>query len=138
MLTVADLPERIRSRIAIVEHGGCWVWQGWKNDDGYGYVHWEGRDQPVHRVVFKLLVGPIAEELDHRCRNRACCNPADCEQVTHAENQRRLSAAQTSCRRSGHDWTNPANVRVRRNGRRYCGECARQDSRARYSSRSAA
>jgi hypothetical protein len=137
-LTITDLPERIASRIVVDEHG-CWVWQGWKNSGGYGYVRWDGRDQPIHRVVFQLTGGVILDdaELDHRCRNRACCRPKCLEPVSHAENQRRLSAAQISCRRAGHDWSNPRNVARHTNGRRYCAECAREGQRRRYAARKA-
>lgn len=46
----------------------------------------------AHRVAYELWVGPIPEgmELDHRCKVRACINPAHLEPVTHAENMRRL------------------------------------------------
>lgn len=113
-------------------------WTGWHNDDGYGYVRWDGRDQPVHRVVWVLLVAPIPAgyEVDHLCRVRDCV--LHLELVTHAENQRRLSRAQTACRRANHDWTDPRNVRVRPNGRRYCAECDRINLRARYAARKAA
>jgi hypothetical protein len=133
-LTVTDLLANTR------EVDGCLIWQGWKNDDGYGYVRFEGRDQPVHRVAYLLAVGPIPDghEVDHRCQQRACLRVEDLEAVTHAENQRRIAARQMSCRRAGHDWTNPRNVRVRRNGRRYCAECDRQDQRARRHNRRAA
>lgn len=106
----------------------CLDWNGWTNDDGYAYVRHDGRDQPAHRVVYELAVGPIppGHEIDHTCRRRCCIRPAHLEAVTHAENQRRMSAAQTSCRRAAHDWTDPRNVRVRRDGRRYCAECDRQ------------
>ena len=38
-----------------------------------------------------MVVGPIPDgcELDHLCRNRACCNPDHLEPVTHLENVRR-------------------------------------------------
>lgn len=60
------------------------------------------------------------------------------EAVTHAENMRRLSQAQTSCRKAGHDWTDPNNVYIRSNGSRCCAECSRIDLRGRYAARKAA
>lgn len=39
----------------------------------------------------------------------------------------------TACRREGHDWTDPRNVRTRPNGRRYCAECDRIAHRAKRS-----
>lgn len=42
---------------------------------GYGEVRWQGRDHPVHRLVWELTFGPIPETQDvlHRCDNRRCC-----------------------------------------------------------------
>lgn len=133
-LTVPELLSRINAAAS------CWTWDGWHNDAGYPYVRYEGRDQPAHRVVYKLLVGPIPEglELDHLCVNPACVRPAHQEPVTHAENMRRIASRQTSCRREGHDWTDPRNVRTRPNGRRYCAECDRINLRQRYAARKAA
>lgn len=34
------------------------------------------------------------------------------------------------CRRPGHEWSDPANVRVRQNGRQVCAACDRERSRA--------
>lgn len=126
--TVTDLLARV------VWRADCAVWTGWTNDDGYGYVHSDGRDQPVHRVMYQLVNGPLAAglEIDHVCQNRACINIDHLEPVTHAENQRRIALRQTSCRRAGHDWTDPRNVRVRPDGRRYCAECDRIAQRARH------
>jgi hypothetical protein len=147
MLTVTDLPSRIAARIN--ESGPlppdpftpietpCWLWTGWHNDQGYGYLYWQGRDQPAHRVIHELLTGqPLAGfDRDHLCRIVSCVRPDHGERVPHAENQRRLSLHQVACRRAGHDWTNPNNVRVRPNGRRYCAECDRISLRARYAAR---
>jgi hypothetical protein len=68
--------------------------------------------------------------IDHLCCNTLCVNAAHLEAVTHEENTRRAGARQTSCRRQGHDWTQPMNVRTRRNGLRYCAECDREASRS--------
>lgn len=113
--------------------GDCFEWTGWKNDDGYGYVRFEGKDRPVHRVAYALFIGsiPPGMEIDHLCQDRSCINPGHLEAVTHAENQRRIASRQTRCRRMGHDWTIPSNVRIRPNGRRWCAECDRIAQRAR-------
>lgn len=102
------------------------MWRGWHNNLGYGYVRWQGRDRPVHRVVMEEL-GRVeqGQDVDHLCRNVGCCNPDHLEGVSHRENIRRGRAGtKTSCK-IGHDWTNPSNVYVRRDGRRWCAECAR-------------
>lgn len=123
------------ARSTVLGPTGCLEWTGWCNDDGYGYVRFEGRDQPAHRVAYLLTVGPIPDglELDHTCQNPRCILVEHLEPVTHAENQRRIAARQTACRREGHDWTDPRNVRTRPNGRRYCAECDRIAHRAKRS-----
>jgi hypothetical protein len=138
MLTLTDLPEKIASRIDIrIEH---WLWTGWANSDGYHYVRHDGRDQPAYRVVWEITVGPIPDglELDHLCQTPLCVRPDHLEPVTHAENQARIRTRQKSCRRAGHDWTDPGNVRTRPNGRRYCAECDRLSQRARYAAKAVA
>lgn len=146
-VTVTDLPADLAGRIDV--HGGlpaaplrpvdgeCWLFASWRNSAGYPYLHRDGRDQPAHRIVYAAATGTdlAGLDLDHVCRNVACVNPGHEEPVTHAENQRRLGQAQTACRRAGHDWTDPRNVRTRRTGGRYCAECDRIDQRARHAAR---
>lgn len=137
-MNVKDLPDRIAEKIE--PRDGHWIWTGWANDAGYPYVRFEGRDQPAYRVVYTLLIGAIPDgmELDHTCVTPMCVWPAHTEPVTHAENQARIRERFTACRRAGHDWTDPSNVRTRKNGHRYCAECDRIDQRRRYAERNAA
>jgi len=67
---------------------GCWEWLAYKNSDGYGTFRVDGRMVLAHRWAYEHLVGPIPPELecDHRCRNRACVNPAHLQLVSHKEN----------------------------------------------------
>ena len=120
------LPERIASRVEVVP-SGCWVWRGWRNNLGYGYTRWEGRDRPVHRLFMEWL-GRVrdGEDVDHLCGNPSCCNPLHLEGVAHRENIRRGRAAQKVACKFGHDWTDARNVYVRRDGRRWCAACARE------------
>lgn len=94
-----------------VEH--CWVWKKGKNPLGYGQLRLSRTEKvQAHRYVYELIKGPIPEglELDHLCRNRACCNPEHLEPVTHRINILRgesplaVNARKTHCV-NGHPFT---------------------------------
>lgn len=121
-MIAADLPERIARRIES-NADGCWLWTGQTNNRGYGITSWDGRKTCAHRVVYRLLVGPIPDglELDHLCRARLCLNPAHLEPVTHRVNVRRGgNTVKTTCLR-GHPFTAENTYRWR--GARYCRTC---------------
>lgn len=71
--------------------GDCWVWTAGRDAKGYGRVRWNGENRLAYRVAWQLLVGPVPDglQIDHLCRNPACCNPAHLEPVTMQENIRR-------------------------------------------------
>lgn len=89
--SLADLDDRLRSRIGVDLGTGCWHWLGTRTSKGYGVVGWGGVSSGAHRAVWRELVGEIPDGLvlDHLCRVRDCCNPAHLEPVTPAENSRR-------------------------------------------------
>lgn len=66
---------------------GCWVWQGYRDRNGYGRhrVEW------AHRWSYEHHVGPIPpeHEIDHLCSNPPCVNPDHLEPVTRVEHVRR-------------------------------------------------
>jgi hypothetical protein len=116
---------------------GCWEFTGCKCF-GYGYIRWDGKQKRTHRVMYELLVGPIpvGTELDHLCRNRACCRPDHLEVVTTKENLRRgvgwagQNAQKTHCV-NGHEFT-PENTYQQKGGwagGRGCIECRKRISR---------
>ena len=120
---------------------GCWTWNGYRNDKGYGHVKIDRRWLPVHRYCYEHAVGPIPTglQIDHLCRNRACVRPTHMEAVTLVENIRRGLAgvrggerqrAKTHCPQ-GHLY-NEQNTYVKKSSYRACRTCHRESEFRRY------
>lgn len=138
-------PERVIARIEarIDKSTDCWTWTGPTVSGGYGRVTWSVAPgkliwRSTHRVMYRHLVGDIPEglDLDHLCRNRACCNPEHLEPVTRQVNLLRgdtipaRRAAVTECP-AGHPYEGE-NLMIDTLGRRGCRECVRAKNRAYY------
>lgn len=133
------VPQRLWDKLALVAgplDTPCAEWQACRHPDGYGKTILHRRYRYAHAALYELLVGPVPAglELDHLCRNRACCNPLHLEPVTGrvnrargigAELTRARGAAVTHCLR-GHEYTpeNTYDYRDRGKGRS-CRECKR-------------
>lgn len=89
--------DRILSRTK--REGDCLIWtgptSGTGRGGGYGRMCLSGQTVAVHRVVYTHYFGyvPGKKQIDHKCRNRLCLNPAHLEMVTHKENQKRRAEA---------------------------------------------
>lgn len=114
---------------------GCWRWTGTIHELGYGRMSVGNRLRYAHVVSYELFVGTVPEgmELDHKCRNRDCVNPAHLEPVTHQENIRRGAAGAlrifvTHCPR-GHLYAGENVYFYPGRNARQCRECRRVSNR---------
>lgn len=86
---------RIMRKVRVDLDTRCWIYSGAVHANGYGATRWNGRAYKTHRLTYLWLRGQVADglDLDHLCRNRACCNPFHLEPVTRSENLRRGAVA---------------------------------------------
>lgn len=116
---------------------GCWEWAKTLNEDGYGRFWIGKRGVSAHRLAYFLAHGqpPVSADIDHRCRNRKCVNPAHLRPLTRkmniliGEGMAARNAAKTHCKRN-HEFT-PANTILRKTGRT-CRTCLRASQLAYY------
>jgi len=88
----------------------------------------------THRLLYVMIGGDAeGKDLDHLCRNRACCNPEHLEPVTHAVNTQRgnggaVNRAKTHCV-NGHPFSGK-NLWMKNNGQRKCRACMTVEQKA--------
>ncbi len=77
-----------------VDVNGCWIWQGSKDQFGYGIFYYQQSSHRAHRIAYHLTKGAITDRkvIDHVCRNKSCINPEHLEMVTQLENIIRAEA----------------------------------------------
>lgn len=62
----------------VVKTETCWIWNGTKDLDGYGMIHYGKRKQlKAHRASWIIFYGEFDKKLlvCHKCDNPSCVNP---------------------------------------------------------------
>ena len=106
---------------------GCWEWTA-STSNGYGLIDVDGRMRLAHRLAWEMTTGPIPEgmDVDHRCGNHACVNPAHLRIATRSQNgqHRTVTNKNNTSGVRGVSWAKHANAWVayaQLNGRRHHG-----------------
>ena len=62
----------------------CWIWCGRIDTEGYGECKYNGAKRFTHRIAYAWRTGkaPANRVIDHKCQQRACCNPAHLRAMT--------------------------------------------------------
>jgi hypothetical protein len=107
--------------------GGCWIWTGFVEKDGYGRIYEDLYPSDiskvmVHRVMYHFKIGDLIKGMviTQTCGNKLCCNPKHLAQVTRKEVS--ANGKKTHCVR-GH--VLPAPKKVGEREIRVCPECNR-------------
>ena len=102
-----EILQRVFERVDIKDLGfkleglpsPCFIWtgpdSGTGRGGGYGRMSLNSQTVATHIVVYTHFYGyiPSKKQIDHKCRNRLCCNPAHLEMVRQKENCKRRDKA---------------------------------------------
>ena len=85
--------EKLLSKAVKVE-SGCMVWQGSRNNSGYGRVRFRGSLMLAHRAAFLAFGGIIGQNdcVLHSCDNPSCVNPQHLFSGNHQANMDDMTA----------------------------------------------
>jgi hypothetical protein len=82
------LPKLSAIRIGVghtVNEAGCWIWNGWKDRKGYGFVWVGGKTVRAHRAYYVAAYGddalPTGWAVHHHCEVKSCVNPEHLEAI---------------------------------------------------------
>jgi len=84
-----SLIDRLLNRVVIDDVTDCWIWQGGKNNIGYGMMRDDNKMRTTHRVSYEEHTQtkiPKNLVVMHSCDNKHCVNPAHLSIGTHQDN----------------------------------------------------
>ena len=79
--TNAELKAHIEAS-RVIDASGCWLWTHYKNNEGYGYVKWNGKNTYVHKTYWLLCGKTIPDNLD-LCHGPLCVGKKHCFNPNH-------------------------------------------------------
>lgn len=84
---------RFLKAYTVCPDSGCWLWEGARYQNGYGWLKVFGKTISAHRFSYELHKGAIPDGMHvlHSCDVKHCVNPDHLRAGTHAENMREAS-----------------------------------------------
>jgi hypothetical protein len=70
--------EKFWSNVEIKDDcNACWEWKSVSGTSKYAVTKFNGKDEAVHRIAYRLSFSDFPRELQvcHKCDNPPCCNP---------------------------------------------------------------
>jgi hypothetical protein len=116
-----DACERFWSKVD--KSGGmdaCWPWIAHVSQGGYGRFRINGESVTASRLAYEWTFGDSPPQVDHRCRNRLCCNPKHLRPATQKQNNENRSVQRnnTTGVRGVHPGDGKFVAAVRHNGKK--------------------
>jgi hypothetical protein len=78
--------EKLLSKRKIDETTRCWLWTGSCIWTGHGQIWTNNKNYLVHRLAYEEFIGPITNQINHKCSNPNCFNPEHLYDGTQSDN----------------------------------------------------